>query len=361
MTAPLTILVCPLDWGLGHAARCIPIIRKLLARGHKVIICADRRPLSLLQTEFPSLEFIRLPGFAVTYPDSGWMALKMVAQTPRLIVSSIRENRQLNRIIRESKIDAVISDNRFGLFTRRARCIYITHQLWIKCPPGLAWLEPLLHRLHRWIIGLYDECWIPDFPGEPNLSGDLSHRGKLPANAHFIGPLSRFSKATASLLETAGSEHPPLLPPASGGGELYDLLVILSGPEPQRTLFERQVLAQAGRLAGRVLIVQGKPEDKAARRREANLDIVPHLPTAEMQREIQSAQVILARPGYSTIMDLTVLGKPAILVPTPGQTEQQYLADKFSRAGIYYCEQQSELNLPRALEKVLGGRGFNPP
>jgi uncharacterized protein (TIGR00661 family) len=344
MTAPLTFLVCPLDWGLGHAARCVPIIRQLLTRGHKVIIAADHRPLSLLQTEFPSLEFIRLPGFTATYPDSGWMALKMLAQTPRLIVSGIRENRQLNRIIRERKIDAVISDNRFGLFTRRARCIYITHQLWIKCPPGLAWLEPLLHRLHRWLIAFYDECWIPDFPGEPNLSGDLSHRGKPPANAHFIGPLSRFQKTNAPTPDTVG----------------YDLLAILSGPEPQRTLFERQVLAQAGRLAGRVLIVQGKPDEKAARRQEANVEIVPHLPTAEMQREMQSARVILARPGYSTIMDLTVLGKPAILVPTPGQTEQQYLADKFSKAGIYYSEPQSEFNLTNALEKVLGGRTFSP-
>jgi len=332
MTAPLSFLICPLDWGLGHAARCVPLIRSLLNRSHRVVIAADRRPLAFLQSEFPDLETIRLPGVNVTYPGSGWMTLKLLMQAPNLLLGVRRECRLLERLVRRHKFDVVISDNRFGLFTRRARCVYVTHQLWIPCPPRLKWLEPLLHQAHRRILARYDECWIPDFPGGRNLSGELSHRAGLPANARFIGPLSRFRLSSAS---------------EAGAG--CDLLAILSGPEPQRTIFQKMIREQAGTVTGRVLIVEGKPDDAAGRRRLGNLEIVPHLPTAELQRELTAARAILSRPGYSTLMDLAALGRNAILVPTPGQTEQEYLARRATGLGWCHSQAQKGFNLEAAL------------
>lgn len=350
----MRILIAPLDWGLGHATRCIPIIRYLLERKCEVVIAADGRPLLLLQKEFPLLEFVVMPGYNISYPKNGSMVLKMASQIPKILSGIKREHQQLKKIVNEKKIDAVISDNRFGLWSSEVPCAFITHQLMIKSPFG----ENLIHKLNKNYISKYSECWIPDCERENSLSGDLSHKFPLPKNAKYIGLLSRFFDG------------------AQKDKAKYDLLVILSGPEPQRTLFEKKIIGQLTTFSlkrkeavGKVLIVQGITEKKERRNVSESVEIVSHLTSEELQKEILSSEIILCRPGYSSVMDLAVLCKKAIFIPTPGQTEQEYLAKCFSDSPlrsasaeqgkkIAYSVSQKKFDLEIAMKESEKYSGF---
>ncbi len=350
------ILICPLDWGLGHATRCIPIIRKLCNADANVIIGADRRPCALLKKEFPLLTMIRMPGYEVEYSHSSSMALKMIRQVPRIIRMINVEHRQLQKIIRQYGIDLVISDGRFGLWNKTVPCVYMTHQVMVKFPLSMKLLEPVFYLLHRRQAHRYTECWIPDYSGGRNLTGDLSHKYKPPANAYYIGPQTRFSDEISSETGFQAKNNSPQQP------EKIDLLVILSGPEPQRTIFEEIVIEQARMIPSlKTLILQGLTDKKETRQVTDNIRIESHISTQEMNVAILNAGMILTRPGHTTIMDLAMLHRRAILVPTPGQTEQEYLAKKFMRNQEFYYENQTNFNLARALENVKKYDGVKVP
>lgn len=341
------ILICPLDWGLGHATRCIPIIRLLLKKNAEVIIAADGRPLELLKQEFPQLEFISLKGYDINYSANGSMAAKMVFSIPKIYRGIKKEHEALKKIIQKKKIDIVISDNRFGLWSKDVKSIFITHQLMIKAP----FAEKLLHRKNLNYITQFDECWVPDAEGNANLSGDLSHKYPLHERTFFIGALSRFYSNKKDFST----------PPESHRDEMttnYDLMAIISGPEPQRSIFEEIITAQIKQLKIKALIVCGKTEKEESTEINADIKIVSHLKSDEMQSAILNSKIILARSGYSTIMDLSVLGKKAIFIPTPGQTEQEYLAKELMKKGIAFSERQKEFDLQKALTESENYKGF---
>ena len=331
------ILIAPLDWGLGHASRCIPIIRLLLKKELDVIIAADGRPLELLKAEFPDLEFISFQGYSINYPEKGSMIWKMITSLPKIFTGIYNEHKALKRIIIDRKIDIVISDNRFGLWNKGIKTVFITHQLMIKSPFG----EGLLHKINLFFINKYNDCWIPDEEGTTNLSGDLSHKYSLPKKAYFVGTLSRFTK---------GNEE--------NSKVNYEIMAIISGPEPQRTIFETLITEQLLKTNLRAIIVCGKTDDKIKKDTKGNLEIVNHLRADEMQVTILQSKIIIARSGYSTVMDLATLGKKAVFVPTPGQTEQEYLAGILMQKKISYFQKQSELNLKEAIIKSKEYKGF---
>lgn len=332
------VLVCPLDWGIGHATRCVPIIRELLMQNARVIIGASNRPLAFLKQEFPDLDFIDFPGYQIVYPggDEG-MVIKMIPQVPKLIKSIRDENSLLDKIINSQKIDLVISDNRYGLYTKKIPCVFMTHQVFIKTPPALRIFEFFLSLMNKMFMQKYTECWIPDFEKEPNLSGDLSHGKALPKHSCYIGPLSRFSSNIAT-------KHK---------NYIYDALVLLSGPEPQRTILEKKVLKELSELNLKAAMVCGKPEEFDIKIHSENIDIFQHLESDHLQELILQSEIVISRPGYSTIMDIAALGKKALFIPTPGQTEQEYLSDYFSRKKLFYRINQNELNLKEDLKKSL--------
>jgi len=342
------ILICPLDWGLGHAARCVPLINKFIALNCNVIIATYGRPFSFLALEFPDLTFVSLPGYNINYPKKGSMVLKMLLSVPRLIIGIWREHKALKKIIHEYKIDVVVSDNRYGLWNKKIKSVFITHQLMIKCPTKLKWLEPVLHRIVKLFIRKYDECWIPDFDGMPNLSGDLSHKYPTPNNTFFIGPLSRFSdlKTTVDLIAVHDFD--------------YDLMVVLSGPEPQRTIFEKLILSQLKNWSLKTIIVQGKTEENTKTLLSENIEVVSRLSSEKLKELFSESKNIIMRSGYSGIMDIVALEKKAILVPTPGQTEQEYLADYFCEQKIFYSQKQDALNIKDALTEVQSFTKFFP-
>lgn len=332
------VLIAPLDWGLGHAARCVPVVSALKRLGGEPIIAAEGLALRLLQDEFPDEQFVSLPGYRVRYGRRAPMAWAMLRQMPRLVTTAFAEHRWLQDFVLRAGIDAVISDNRFGLFTHLRPCAYLTHQLTVKSPKWAVGAERVLSGLHRRIAGRYRRCWVPDYPGGDNLSGDLGHPRRPPDNVRYLGPLTRLSRV-------------PGLPVC------YDLLAVISGPEPHRTTLENLVLTQADGLGIRALVVRGLP-GAGGGASQGSVEVVPHLNAKEMSQAFSQAEVILARPGYSTLMDLDAVGGKAILVPTPGQTEQVYLARRLAHRALVCVVEQSRLNLSRALDQARRLPGF---
>lgn len=319
------VLIAPLDWGLGHASRCIPLIQHLQKRGCKVLIASNGPQLSLLKKEFPNLEYIPLKGYNITYSRyKRWLGLKILWQIPKILLSVRHEHNWLDKIINQYEVELVLSDNRYGLYSKKVPCIIITHQLLIKAP--FMWMEKIMQQINYRYLLKYNECWIPDFEGGNNIAGVLSHPSRLPdTNIKYIGPLSRFRHA-------AGAEIK------------YKYLFMLSGPEPQRSILEEKVLNIAQRLPGTVLIVRGLPGKENEIIPPATVLIKNHLTTAEMEWAFLASELIISRSGYTTVMELLSLGKKSILIPTPGQTEQEYLAQHLMKQGwCYSCKQDDDL------------------
>ena len=334
------MLVAPLDWGLGHATRCIPIIKELINQNVEVLIGADGRPFDLLKKEFPLLRLIRLPGYSVAYSVDKSIALKIVQQFPQLIYSAVSEHRMLRKIIRQFSLQGVISDSRFGLFARGIPCVYVSHQIGIKMPSRLEWASYPIYLMNKALINQYSECWIPDHGGEDNLSGELSHHYHLPRNAKYLGPLSRFRKI-------------------SGIGKEYDVLVLLSGPEPQRSILEGIVLDQLKATHHRTLVVRGVPEKNQRIKLSEFVTVVSPLESEALNVAILSSDIVLSRPGYSTVMDLALLGSRAIFIPTPGQTEQEYLAEIFLKNGAFCIRRQESFDLEEAIKEARQRPGIS--
>ena len=330
-----TVLVAPLNWGLGHATRCIPIIKELLANNIKVILAGGGPVAVLLSKEFPELELLTLSSFPVKYPSGKkWFLLKMLWQFPAAIASIYKENAWLKKTLKNYSINAVISDNRMGLYNKSIPCIYITHQLLIKTGKA-KWTERLAQKIHYRFINRFTQCWVPDFKQEElSLAGELSHPKKLPVvPVKYIGALSRFTNL-------------------SDTGNKYDYLIQLSGPEPQRSIFENLLLNQIPFIEGNFLIVRGLPGDKNVLPPVNNATIINHLSSTELNEAILSSKLIIGRSGYTTVMDLYKLSKKSILVPTPGQPEQEYLAGFLLKNNIIYTASQKDFNLKEHIQKA---------
>jgi uncharacterized protein (TIGR00661 family) len=333
------ILIAPLDWGLGHASRCVPIIQELLAKGLEVVIAADNRPAELLKKEFPDLEHVRFPGYTIDYPVNANMAWTMFRQLPKLFRGIAAEHALLETLVEQHRIDAVISDNRWGAYSAKVPSIYIVHQLRILLSRFIRWGQPIVDLANGRLIRPFSEVWIPDHSNADRLSGELSHDSLLPKNSFFIGPLSRLKK-----IDTFKKE--------------LDILVILSGPEPQRTLFEKLITDQLKQTTMRALVVRGTPERMMKMKLSETLTLVSALTSDELSEAIASSHIIISRPGYSTVMDLSSLGANAIFVPTPQQTEQEYLAHRLKEQKICYSETQEEFSLTRAVAQFNSYSGF---
>lgn len=339
---PLLILISPLDWGLGHASRCIPIIHQLTEAGHKVTLAGSGRSLILLQKEFPHLESIELKGFSPSFSGSD-MPLHLFMLLPRFIATMFREHKTLNKLIKLHHFDIILSDNRYGLWNKKVKSIIITHQVMIKAPVWLKFLEYILYLISRFLISRFDACWIPDYKEPPGLSGDLAHKYPLPENAIFIGPLTRLVNPGNNQKRFFGNEN---------------LTAIVSGPEPQRSIFEDILKKQMAGLNQNAIIISGKPESAKKAVIDGTLTILPHLSVEEMSSVIESSSVVICRSGYSSIMDLQAMGAKALFVPTPGQTEQIYLAELHQKTGTAMWQAQEKLNLETDIENALKYKGF---
>ena len=332
------VLLTPLDWGLGHAARCVPIITALLDRSCDVTIAGTGDSLKLLQAEFPALLAVEIPGYRPAYPRTDAMVLKMIVQLPKFVATIRKEHEAVNGLIEQYKIDLVISDNRYGAWSNRVKSVFITHQSNILMPRRFGWMQRIVRSQNFRLINRFSRCWIPDCPNGATLAGELIAFGKekLKVPVDHIGPLSRFRRNGEAKVK-------------------YDITAIFSGPEPQRTIFENTVMPMLKRSGLKYFVVRGlvsSPKSVLER------NVAQFLRGDELQEVIESSDVILARSGYSTVMDLLALGKKAIFVPTPGQTEQQYLATELMNRKIAFSMAQRDFDLAMALEESRKYSGF---
>ena len=328
------ILVVPLDWGLGHATRCIPVIYELIKQNSEVWLAGEGAQEALLKKEFPNLPFLPLKGYRVKYSSSRFgLFLSLFSQLPRLFTIIKQENKWLKKAVNEYQFDAVIADNRYGLSHSSIPSVFITHQLTIKTPFG-KWSEQLLQKINYRFINRFFECWIPDEKKENGFAGELSHPVTMPATAvHYTGILSRLKK---NKIEEQKNH----------------LFISLSGPEPQRTLLENKIVNEISHYHGTATVVRGLPAATHLIPSTRDIIFYNHLNSEDFNKEIGKADYVISRSGYSTVMDILTLDKKSILIPTPGQTEQEYLATYLKQKQLAFCINQKHFILKEVLQEA---------
>lgn len=335
------VLVCALDWGLGHATRCIPLIESLIHEGHQPILASSGTALDFWKAYFPELEIHALANHRMVYIGPAWLSGLIL--TPQLLLARSRDKELVKRICRDRQIDLILSDNRYGCFEKNTPSIFLTHQLELLPPTRWnavgKWLWKTSWGLgFGWMVKHFQELWIPDLPDKTrSLAGKMAV-SSLAVQQRHIGYISRLTSLT--------------IPNKSG------TLLLLSGPEPQRTLFENKLLASANDFIGTVTLVRGTNTP-------CKRDIPVHwkvynqvAETSLINQLIASHQSIVCRPGYSTLMDLHAVGAKFVVVPTPGQPEQEYLAERLHNFNIAPYQTQKKLHIASLLQESKSYTGF---
>lgn len=341
INAAKTILIAPLNWGLGHATRCIPVIKALQEHNYIPIIASDGVALAMLRKEFPYIKALELPSYQIEYAKNPknfkWKLLK---NGPRMIQAIWNEKKMVASWIKQYDIHGIISDNRLGVYNNKVPCVFITHQLNVMSG-NTTWLSS---KLHQQIIKKHTQCWVPDAAGSENLAGELSHSSNLSFVPKYIGPLSRLHKKVAV--------------------QQYDLMIMLSGPEPQRGLLESILKVELKRYRGNVVFIRGVVEEEQKKEQLKNITYFNFMTSRQLEQTFNASDIVLARSGYTTIMDLARLGKKAFFIPTPGQYEQLYLAKKLKEEGIVPYTEQDKFKIDHLTEikkhKGLAGLESTP-
>jgi len=325
-----TYLVCALNWGLGHATRCIPIIKSLLAKQQNVIIASDGNALKLLQEEFPNLPSEKLPAYNIYYPAVGSMFWSLLKQTPKLLKTIKLEQTEIEALALKNGVDVIISDNRYGCYSAYTYNIMVSHQINIPLPYLYKWFAPAVNKQSQYYFSKFDEIWIPDYPNRI-LTGEMSTTDGMKSAAVFVGPLSRLEKKSID--------------------KQHYVLVILSGPEPQRGIFEQKILNQAKFANEQIVLVRGTKTDLQHNIPD-NVKIIDFANSNEINQMLLEAKHIICRSGYSSIMDIIALQSTAFMVPTPGQTEQEILAKTLKEKKVILSSPQTQFNLSNAIHAL---------
>jgi UDP:flavonoid glycosyltransferase YjiC (YdhE family) len=316
------ILVAPLNWGLGHATRCIPIINALQKNGYTPMIASDGIALSLLKKEFPQLVALELPSYEIEYAKKGenfkW---KLIKNSPRTITAILSEKKLIKKWVADYELFGIISDNRLGVYSKKIPCVFITHQLTV-LSGKTTWISS---KLHQFYIKKFNECWVPDVEESPNLTGKLGHLKQTSLNLKYLGVLSRLEKKKLPIV--------------------YKLMVILSGPEPQRTFLEEKLIHELAEYEGNVVFIKGKVELIQKVEQKGSILFYNYMQTEQLEKTFNESEVVLCRSGYTTVMDLAKLEKKAFFIPTPGQFEQEYLAKKYKKEGLIMSAKQDDFKI----------------
>lgn len=301
------ILICPLNWGIGHATRMVAYAKQLENSGNKVMVAGVEEILAIFEEELPHIERHFLQDIHVHYSKTDKTVRKLVLTSPLFMVGLYRQHKQLQRLLKTIDVDILISDNRPSLWSNNVESYYVTHQPNLKLSEGWRWAEGIARRTHLWFIRHYKACLIPDVEGSESLSGELSEINDARVKKQYIGLLSRFDSSNTDIKP-----------------ENYTLL-ILSGVEPSRTYLKDDIIARFKGTNEQLIIAGG---DRAET--EDNIITLPYVRTEALKPLILSSKHVICRSGYSMLTDLKVLGRKAEFIPTPGQPEQEYLAQLHS-------------------------------
>ena len=319
-------LIAVLDWGLGHASRCVSVIEQLIDAGQEVTVASAGKALLFLREHFPALHFVELPAYNIRYPYSS-MVVNMLLQSPKVFRVMWREHRLLRKVVAECEITRIISDGRFGCWHPNVESVWLAHQLHIQHHNALvAGTANTLY--HAYVRRCFQQLWIPDHTVPPRLAGNLSE--PIPGLPYqYLGPQSRFK-------DEVHSEH---------STTKYRYLALLSGPEPQRSILEKKLRQQLIAKGEPALLVRGVPGSTQIQQQTGQLYEVDWLLGASLHEAVATSATIICRSGYSTLMDAHYWQKRLLLIPTPGQTEQEYLARYWSEQGWANWQHQAEISL----------------
>lgn len=330
-----TILVAPLNWGLGHATRCIPIIKALQENNYIPIIACDGIALELLRKEFPYIKTLELPSYKIEYAKNrSNFKWKLLRNSPKLIGAVLNEKKLINNWIKKYNIEGIISDNRLGVYSNKIPSVFITHQLNV-LTGKTTWFTS---KIHQYFIKKHHECWVPDLEESPNLTGILGHLDQTSLQLKYLGPLSRMHKKPTP--------------------KIYDLMIILSGPEPQRGLLEAKLKKEVVHFEGKVIFINGVLKKTQKKKITENITYYNFMNTRQLEQTFNESEMVLCRSGYTTIMDLVKLEKKAFFIPTPGQYEQEYLAEKLEKEGYAPFATQDDFAM-KDLLKIQKYKGFS--
>jgi uncharacterized protein (TIGR00661 family) len=285
----------------------------------------------MLKKEFPTAEFIFIEGYNVQYPSNvGSFTRKILQQIPKIWWAILQEHFWLKAQLKHRSWDLLISDNRYGLHTKKIPSVFITHQLRVQTGSG-KFADDLIQSILYRKINKFTQCWIPDEASNNiNIAGLLSHPIKKPNHYKYTGPLSRLNINNVTQGNT--------------------ILVLLSGPEPQRTMLEKILLAQLHNSTENIIFVRGLPLSSIEMTPHKNIQFKNYMGSVELEKAMKEAEMVVCRAGYSSIMDLLKLNKKAIIIPTPGQTEQEYLATHLNQLKLFVVQSQKNISLKDAFD-----------
>lgn len=311
----MRVLVAPLDWGLGHATRCVPVVREFLRQGAEVELAVVKANSNFFSEVFPDVKQHMAPSYGIVYPKHGYnMALWLIKNSAHLNLVMREEHRFAEEMTKKNGYDVLFSDNRFAFYSKNAYNVYMTHQRRIAFPPAFAAFEGVGQMWHARLMKKFNEVWVPDLEKEPGYAGNLSHVDYCPQPVKFVGPLSRFESAVESKKD-------------------INVMAVVSGVEPARSRFEEKLREALRKIPGKHVMVLGKPYAGFKNWTEGNIEFFSHLPIEKFARTVARSQWVVSRGGYSTIMDMAVLGAKCICVPTPGQYEQIVLTRDLAKKG----------------------------
>lgn len=339
---PTKILYAVLNWGLGHASRSIPIIQSLLEKDLEIVIASDGEALLLLQKEFPSLAFESLSSYNVKYSKKAKSFDKTIFFQLKKFGKTIKEeHQQTQNLVKKHQITHIISDNRYGVYSKKIPSTIICHQ--INLQHKNVFVKKQMNKVHFSLLEKFTEIWVPDFENEKAIASNIStlaYKNKaIESKLKFIGLLSRMEKENVEIIKNK-------------------IAIILSGPEPQRSILEEKLLAEISTINEEFILVRGTEKFEKSILENENLLVFSLLKTKELNTIIKQSKLVICRAGYSSIMDLLKLEKPAILIPTPGQTEQEFLAIHLKNKKWFYSENQEEFQLAKAL---IESKNFSLP
>ncbi len=330
--SPKHVLISALDWGLGHATRTSEIIDRLIAQNYKVTLVGSGRVYHYFKQRYPNLKIYKIFNLTLRYSRSSTtFHLKITWVFFKMYINILLDRIFLPKILKQTKPDLIISDSRFGIRSKRVYSIIISHLINFHLPKAVQFLDTTIFWNVCQLINKFDEHWIPDYALEPNLSGKLSHFRLCHYNTYYIGLLSRFKHADCQ-------PNPD-----------YDIFCIASGIEPQRTIFVQKLIDTFKDTQWKVLIASGAPE-KNFQKNYQNITLVSYMDGEKFCQHVKGSKYIIVRAGYSTLMDLIALGKTALIVPTPRQTEQEYIAWHLHSQKIFQKTSQSEFSLQAFLD-----------
>lgn len=325
------VLISALDWGLGHASRCIPLIKELQKNNCEITIAATEKQIAFYKSELNNVRFENINAYNVRYSNILPFSLIMFFQLPKIFISIYQEKKIVKKLIAKNSYDLIISDNRYGFRCKDIKSIFITHQLNIILPRSIQFFSKIINKLNKKLIEKFDECWIPD-EEKNGISYELGHSNFPSVKTNYLGCLSRFENIEITNIK-----------------EKYDIVALVSGPEPSRTEWESILVSELEKASYSVLVLTGNPQASKALNVKNNITISNHIETKELYHYLKSAKLVISRSGYSSLMDYKSLSIKALVVPTKGQSEQEYLAIKCAENQIHYVLQQKDFKIERVV------------